>query len=565
MKKTSTLLVTAIMAFGLLLTITATSHALNKPTHKLINTYIAQNTLDGFSVDSYLRDQLGFQEGKESEFNSRSAQDWIEDGGAFEDEPIYLRSVNHFHNPLTKQGFTDLDHWYLAWGFFGLLNGQSSIQWSQRAVNSQSPGGHYSWFDVRDYFYKALTSTDQATRDQNFADTFRGLGQLMHLVEDLSVPEHTRNKFHGQPWNYGYEDWVQDNITDDVNSRFYIGNYTSLFFDPSKIGQAPASALSNLGAVPITNLFDTDQYNGTNPNVTLQNDIGLSEYTNANFLCPGTMFTADFPYPDWNSMVQNAAPDPVTGKWYIKKLGMNETGTGGQVGNGEHIDHVALSRWGSKLLPPSISQSGVSLKMDKQVYADYASHLIPRAVGYAADLLDYFFRGQLEAVNPQVIKDNAGNITGAKLKIKNNTPNETMESGKVVVSYEYNGSVYGVSDEVQLKKGIASGAESQTDYTFNLNGVIPANAQEVKYWLVFRGKLGNEDDAVAGKVKPMLFLSACNGDGRRLYSLRRRIESDKIRFPDRACPLSATGSEQIRDHIFWLFIFVSSHGCRFQG
>jgi hypothetical protein len=63
--------------------------------------------------------------------------------------------------------------------------------------------------------------------------------------------------------------------------------------------------------VPIARLFDTNQYDGTNPQVTTQNNIGLSEYTNANFLSSDTMFTDNlpptslkyFPYPKRASAV----------------------------------------------------------------------------------------------------------------------------------------------------------------------------------------------------------------------------------------------------------------------
>jgi hypothetical protein len=42
----------------------------------------------------------------------------------------------------------------------------------------QALGGNYSWLDVRGYYYKALTSAAVTEREANFADTFRGLGQL---------------------------------------------------------------------------------------------------------------------------------------------------------------------------------------------------------------------------------------------------------------------------------------------------------------------------------------------------------------------------------------------------
>ena len=155
------------------------SYALEKETHKEINEYIAKHTIRGFSLDGYLKAQLGFTEGKNEFFNNKKVFEWLGYGGKKEDEPAYIRSCRHFHDPL--------ESWDNA-GLKGIWD--SSIIWGQRT--DQWPGGHYSWQDVRDYFHLALTSERQIIREYYFAKTFRGLGQLMHLVEDASVPLHTR-------------------------------------------------------------------------------------------------------------------------------------------------------------------------------------------------------------------------------------------------------------------------------------------------------------------------------------------------------------------------------------
>ena len=184
----------------------ANGYALAPQTHKKINNYIAIKTLNQFSLNQYLENQLGFQNGIETSLISKEVPEWLGEGGVKEDLPHwympYIRSVNHFHNPLetdiSKAGFSGI------WGT-GIFSGESSILWSQEPSGEQSSGGHYSWHDVRDYFYAALTATDNTTRESNFAETFRGLGQLLHLIEDLSVPEHARDDGHYFP---AYEEWV---------------------------------------------------------------------------------------------------------------------------------------------------------------------------------------------------------------------------------------------------------------------------------------------------------------------------------------------------------------------
>lgn len=44
------------------------------------------------------------------------------------------------------------------------------------------------WSDARDYFYKALTATNNNDRETYFAKTFQAIGQVLHMLEDMSVP-----------------------------------------------------------------------------------------------------------------------------------------------------------------------------------------------------------------------------------------------------------------------------------------------------------------------------------------------------------------------------------------
>ncbi|MGH7930585.1 MAG: hypothetical protein ACREQV_22675 [Candidatus Binatia bacterium] len=67
--------------------------------------------------------------------------------------------------------------------------------------------------------------------------------------------------------------------------------------------------------------------------------------------------------------------------------------------DGEIIDHFLMPTYsstdareiaGSAIIP-------LNFRFDDRVYEDYARLLPPRAVGYSAGLLDYFFRGRLKA------------------------------------------------------------------------------------------------------------------------------------------------------------------------
>jgi len=454
---------TFVIVFGLVYC----CYALKTKTHDEINEHIARNTFFGFSLDGYLKYELEIQDGIEHIFNSREAWWLLGKGGKYEDKPWY-RSSFHFHNPLTKKGW---------WG----TRESSSIQWSQKSPGTQRHGGNYSWFDVRDYFLKALTSETKTERDKNFADTFRGLGQLMHLVEDLSVPAHTRGDWH--IFAYNYEDWVVDNIKPSSFSQFSPVLLT-------EIGRS-----NTLAPVPIANLFDTNQYEGDNPDITIESNIGLSEYTNANFFSLDTVFRY-FPYPSRNSVKVSEydIPDPRDPSRTVSRLYYYEKISDGD--KGYRLATVPI------LADNDLDETEDTLvdtmpSLDHYVYKDYASKLLPRAVTYSAGLLMYFFRGKLEV-----------ELLDGGLKITNKSE-ETMHDGVFELYYDN-------EDGNRQKRRIDSGAEATTlepddDQTITFDP--PGDA--AYYILVYTGGLGNETDAVVGKVVKVIYHSEnliINGD-----------------------------------------------------
>ena len=204
----------------ILFTISNTAFALEKETHYYLNQQIALSNYNSFLLDSYLKNNLGMAAGVKTIFQtpgeSNEVDLWMAEGGRYEDEPMYTRSMNHFHDPLKDWGSA---------GFKGV--GHSSAVWAQYPPQSQIINGNFSWNDVRSYYYWALTATDQNTRDTNYANCFRGLGQLMHLIQDASVPAHTRNDFH---YIYNYEDWVQNIRTIEPAHFASIVNTPALSF-----------------------------------------------------------------------------------------------------------------------------------------------------------------------------------------------------------------------------------------------------------------------------------------------------------------------------------------------
>ncbi len=335
--------------------------ALNTDTHETINLNIA-NSNNVFSLNQYLLENLEFSQGIGEVFKGSRVDSWIEIGGLYEDIPawylMYVRSLNHFHDPVSESGFKgDCRESSLC---------ESSTRWALEPLGTQSSQtGNYSWYDVRDYYLQALTSADQDSRNNNFADTFRGLGQLMHLVQDASVPSHVRNDFHylANYENYAQTYVNQNGVPTPTNSDYFVGT------------------LSN-----IASLIDTNSYNGTNPEVTLSNSVGLSEYTNANFFSEDTIFS-NFSYPSIGGT--EVWKDASNNRKYLKKT------EGVPV---EHLAEVSYLYFYRLRYFPQYSEY-LPLGLDEMVYFDYASHLLPRAVGHSTGLLNYFFRGEINMVN----------------------------------------------------------------------------------------------------------------------------------------------------------------------
>lgn len=378
-----------------MLSLVSFCYALDTDTHEAINEHISRSAFNGFSLDAYIKRNLGVQSGIEGKFDSHEVWWWIQKGGLYEDIPVfylpYLRSFNHFHNPLTEEGFKG--------NCLGSSLCVSSTVWALMPLGTQSSiTGNYSWHDLRDYYLKALTSTEATTRNTYFAKTFRGLGQLMHLIEDASVPAHTRNDAH--LFGYHYEKAVE-NIRNSKDTQIKKV-YEDAVLKPLNFN----GIINNM-----TSFIDTNQYNNPNPdpnataNLTTDSNgnrysiIGLSEYTQANFVSEGLFGTnfSNFPYPQ---ITQNT---PVETRNITNPLG---TGTYprqyylknccGETNNGQGyllaaVDLLDYWRQTYPLLSPLLPKIPV---LDDNVYQDYASLLLPRAVGYSSGLLNYFFRGQ---------------------------------------------------------------------------------------------------------------------------------------------------------------------------
>ncbi len=373
--------------------------ALQESTHAIVNEQASRRS----QLDQFLKAQLGFPKGIEEPVRGREGErlvfEWIREGGKREDDvggPGGLllgesRFFRHFHDPLYQADGSGRGPWDQA-GLRFLGQHESSIRWMQRLNQDAQAArtGNFSWQNARQHFLAALTNAPPEEREEAFALTFRALGQIMHLPVDASGPEHVRDDEHPLGFFYGnYEHWVQTQhgLPGSPEEQNFINTFllnpfafdTSILQQPTNDSQAP---------VPVARLIDTDTYQGTDPNVTLGTAIGIAEFANANFISDDTG-DGQYPFPDVNALQpsEHQAPKSPLIRAYYKK----------GPGDGLPVDPVLADCVLDELaVAESLSVSRIGTCTDENVWAQIASNMLPRAVGYARGVLDYFFRGRLD-------------------------------------------------------------------------------------------------------------------------------------------------------------------------
>ncbi len=463
------------------------------------------------------------------------AIEWITYGSEIEDdyESIFKgrRSDNHFHNPLkllNEAGLNDI----------GI--GESLIFWAQDGFNQQNyVQGNQSWGKVRENYYNALISPLETTRNEYFANMLKGIGHQIHLIQDASVPDHVRNDAH--LLNLVEEKTVDILKLKGFNFRCIEGwaeNNLNFINDLSIKPLSPLLSLKQIlknpntdeELVPITELVDAEKYTQNNQIPSAGIDQGLAEYACANFVSEDTIFTENFsqadahyfPFPKISSTnYQSPLPSNVLIEQVQAKDGkIDKIIYISKDKDGEKINHFLTFNYFKYCftkIPESIDIRKL-VYLDNLCHKDYASMLVPRAVGYSAKLIDYFFRGEIEITLPEegiysfsTQQENMFNkIT---LKARNITPDgEQMINGDVSLVVRYRqckGDPFQINypkpDEeqkfivVKYPDQISISQTNPIKLEFDLSSnPLPTNAVDINLTLVFKGTLGAEkENAVA--------------------------------------------------------------------
>lgn len=480
----------------------------------LTHPQITRVSVLGSTLDATLKSELGLPDGINARLASRQDESltvvgWLQRGSRLEDEPA-CRAGNHFHNPLrpfTASQVSDrpglINLWCASFSPFTLL--RSNVTWGTRFVSPSelgpATGNPFDWVAARHAYLDGLTAPLPSDRTAALASAFETIGHVMHLVQDMAVPAHVRNDF-ASHLEYcvlrfaAFSRWCENRFERFVRLRSdLVDDATSLAVD--------------FAGRPLTRFWDLDRYTGVNPSDDTAQ--GLAEYTNANFFSLNTVFTESldptdphaFPYPRRTStnlaelfgesvtVVQQVTAEDRQidlGK-YLKKTGDGETKV-------ERFLRVGyLARDLVNLSPPS-GNLRLTFQFDDAVHEDYARVLLPRAIGYSASLLDYFFRGKLDVdlvpadpVDPTIVR-----VTGT-----NASPADALVEGALAL----------YADDVNGNRAPVPALEATT-----VSGVAPAGAitsarfrlppDAETFVAVYTGTLGNEakgaDPTVPGAV-----------------------------------------------------------------
>ncbi|WP_129774620.1 phospholipase C/P1 nuclease family protein [Peristeroidobacter soli] len=297
----------------------------------------------------------------------------------------WTRPFNHFFDP--QHGGRALE-----WG--GVL-GHPSPDWAledngqvtTRYVSCLAAGGrpqNFSYRDAQANLYAALIQPNPTDRDNSMGMVLQTLGHVVHHVQDMAQPAHTRNEAHSpinppeRAWIEAYtEGYARVNIASIVNNNPY-----------------PVPSFARARDYWVTSGAGSPMY------------VGMAEYTSQNFVSQSTGFQSngstvlanpEFPLP-------NGQGKTIETRTVTIRLRDTNTLTGPmQVVTGPIYDGYAFGSQPNRVLATQslvdrmLQNSGFSMLfgVNSYVYEQQYPVLLPRAVSFSAGLINHFFAGKL--------------------------------------------------------------------------------------------------------------------------------------------------------------------------
>jgi hypothetical protein len=490
-------------------------------------------------------------------------EDLIQFGARWEDDLSVLQALRHFYDPVGDRALdlpdtgTSLSTKSPDWAL------EDQGDYAIPAIADQK----FSYKDARSYLFNALTDPSDGERKRYFGLTFQTLGHVIHHLQDMAQPQHVRNDVHC--------DHVFCAAVASITGerRFYAPSlyekYTNLDVPSDPFQQIlPKLPFGEEGSAAVysgnqsTTPFKSPRqfWRTTPPNTDISTGKGIAEYTNRNFFSAGTIFAYSSPPPRYGintyyspiEIVDIAVLLPGTGLSGSVRFwdsDVTDTLAGGPASkNKRALSEGLLDSDVVQYYSTNGGPGNVIFSLNRFTFDAAHHYLIPRAVGYSAGLINYFFRGQMEITPPDegvyAIVDHtienqrdANGFRKIKLKIKNVTPGGTDAQGQALVESipdNASGTLVAVAKfhrnncyqpdlsgeygspgidwricRSQFEDAVASQPipvpnginQDATPVTFNFPAPVPINATDLYLQVVYRGPLGDEPDAVMVATK----------------------------------------------------------------
>jgi hypothetical protein len=344
------------------------------------------------------------------------------------------RPFNHFYDPIHNIPLT-----------IGIaVLGDKAPDWATGATDSfkapnvldTSTANHYTVFDAHEAMFRALTQQTQnagiiqdlvnennaqgydagfltslqSTRNAYWATTFRALGDVLHLNQDMAQPQHTRNEAHnglGGPLGVFrlvtghesvYELYMDARAKGKSTFAFKYEPNLPVTISPDQFVPPPL-VYSNGFPIPAGPTF-TQYSNFWSTGSHTPAGSGLADYSNGGFYTAANNVSENnYFFPNQGDLSDpvslpptNWANQPLTGPPIVILPGIVSEQTWDGAPDATGIALTTHSLWDQFMLKQGTSPT---YTLNRINYDAMGGLLIPRATAYSAGLINFFFRGQM--------------------------------------------------------------------------------------------------------------------------------------------------------------------------
>jgi len=276
----------------------------------------------------------------------------------------------------------------------------------------------------RDLWY-VLTGQNPTTRSDRAVDMLYTLGSVVHHLQDMGQPQHTRNEQHALGPNAYYEGYTQDNFNASIAAML-----------PAAPNQYPIPQLGSARAYWFSQQSAVDR---------VPRYLGMAEFTAHNFVSNATGFFSDLngkllahpglPRPNGFNQDDGSPKQIVAMNVPIRHLDGTTLNENGYFVASHIVDQLPGTTPKTRLIAmssifdrPMLTTVGRRVfTVSDAVFNSGYDVLLPRASAFTTGLIDYFFRGRVD------IRRDTGN-TGWVFENRSGT-GQTM-NGQVSLWYE---------------------------------------------------------------------------------------------------------------------------------